>query len=294
MHVCPDCNAPIEEHAKFCDNCGLLLASKENQAPTAPGRRITPKDRIEAGSPGSEGDFVQDYSSGTCSSCGYVNIPGEMFCQNCGVQLAPVISTPPPPPMPVSQLPAREDQVESPATILPQGLCTHCGFVNKPSEIYCQHCGLQLAHTDIPEAALSDLESLSKEKQPIAFPVPKTPIEAQLPVVERSLRGKLIVRETGEDIFLPLDKGEVLLGRADPVRNVYPDLDLTPYSGEKMGVSRVHAKIFTGGLKLYIEDLNSTNYTFLNRQKLTPGQRFEIVSGDEIRLGLLVLDFQME
>jgi pSer/pThr/pTyr-binding forkhead associated (FHA) protein len=37
--------------------------------------------------------------------------------------------------------------------------------------------------------------------------------------------------------------------------------------------------------------LNSTNYTFLNRQRLQPGQRYPLKQNDEIRLGLLVLEY---
>jgi pSer/pThr/pTyr-binding forkhead associated (FHA) protein len=43
------------------------------------------------------------------------------------------------------------------------------------------------------------------------------------------------------------------------------------------------------GSQVFIEDLNSTNSTYLNRQRLQPGQRYLVNSGDELRLGGVVL-----
>ncbi len=43
---------------------------------------------------------------------------------------------------------------------------------------------------------------------------------------------------------------------------------------------------------IYIEDLNSTNFTFLNRIRLQPGQAYPLKDGDEIRLGVLTLEYR--
>jgi pSer/pThr/pTyr-binding forkhead associated (FHA) protein len=87
-------------------------------------------------------------------------------------------------------------------------------------------------------------------------------------------------------------KSEVLIGREDPVSNIYPDIDLTPHGGEEGGVSRLHAKLFINGSQYLIEDQNSTNFTFVNRQKLAPKTPTPIKDGDEIRLGRVVLKFE--
>ncbi len=103
--------------------------------------------------------------------------------------------------------------------------------------------------------------------------------------------GKLVVEETEAEIVLPPGKTEILIGRSDPVRNIFPDVDLTLHGGELNGVSRMHARLARQGAEMTIEDLNSTNFTFLNRQKLEPGQRYPVQSGDEIRLGLLRMEY---
>jgi hypothetical protein len=104
--------------------------------------------------------------------------------------------------------------------------------------------------------------------------------------------GKLLVVAAGGEIHLPASKNELLVGRSDPVRNIYPDVDLTSFGGDSRGVSRAHARLMRQGSQVFIEDLNSTNFTFLNQQKLEPGQRYPIKHGDEIRLGLLTLEYQ--
>ena len=87
-------------------------------------------------------------------------------------------------------------------------------------------------------------------------------------------------------------KSEVVIGREDPVSNIYPDVDLTAHGGEEGGVSRLHAKLYVQGNQYLIEDQNSTNFTFLNRQKLTPKTPTPVKDGDEIRLGRVILTFQ--
>jgi pSer/pThr/pTyr-binding forkhead associated (FHA) protein len=41
-----------------------------------------------------------------------------------------------------------------------------------------------------------------------------------------------------------------------------------------------------------IEDQNSTNFTFVNRQKLAPKTPTPVKDGDEIRLGRVIMKFQ--
>ena len=85
------------------------------------------------------------------------------------------------------------------------------------------------------------------------------------------------------------DGDEILIGREDPVSGVFPDVDLTPHGGEEGGVSRRHARIFVEGGAYFIEDLDSTNFTFVNKQKLAPKTRQALNDGDEIRCGRVAL-----
>jgi pSer/pThr/pTyr-binding forkhead associated (FHA) protein len=99
------------------------------------------------------------------------------------------------------------------------------------------------------------------------------------------------VQGTNAALPFPPGKTEVTVGREDPVSGVFPDIDLTDHGGDEGGVSRQHARIFVQGVQVFIEDLNSTNYTYVNQQKLTPGQPHPLHDGDVVRFGRVKLSF---
>jgi pSer/pThr/pTyr-binding forkhead associated (FHA) protein len=81
----------------------------------------------------------------------------------------------------------------------------------------------------------------------------------------------------------------MLIGRADPSGGIFPEVDLSQDNGYMAGVSRRHARIIRRGDDFFLEDLNSMNGTFLNRNKLPAHTPVPFQDGDEIRLGNLVL-----
>ena len=106
------------------------------------------------------------------------------------------------------------------------------------------------------------------------------------------LTGNLILSDKGIVLPLPVDKPEIILGRTDLVQNIFPDVDFAELEGEGRGVSRRHARILQKSEGIYLEDLNSTNFTFLNNDRLHPGRLYPLKNGDEIRLGLLTLEYR--
>jgi pSer/pThr/pTyr-binding forkhead associated (FHA) protein len=90
----------------------------------------------------------------------------------------------------------------------------------------------------------------------------------------------------GGKLELPA-KDEVVIGREDPVSEVFPDLDLTNYGGAEGGVSRKHAVIHRSGSVYTIEDMGSTNGTYINKKKIQPHAPQAIKPGDEVRFGKL-------
>jgi hypothetical protein len=307
MRTCPDCKTPVEDRAIFCDNCGYPLASS-------------------AAPEGQAAASVGGAAPGTCSACGFVNIPGEMFCQQCGMQLGPVTVSPPPPPVASGNVPpggeppgipippagaAAIDAPHPPAG----GKCSACGADNPVGETFCMNCGFQLGSPGmpgvfVPEAAPPPIAP------PAAPPAPAGPPSPAQGAAASSLRcpgcgvlnditdlfcqdcgsslqqpkggfspGKLLIQTSNTVIELPAGKTEITLGRMDPPRNIYPDIDLSPHGGDIGGVSRLHARILVLGSQVVLEDLNSTNFTFLNKQKIQPGQHYPLKNGDEIRMG---------
>jgi len=101
----------------------------------------------------------------------------------------------------------------------------------------------------------------------------------------------MVVQPANITLPFPQGKSEIIVGREDPVSGIFPEIDLTDHGGDKGGVSRQHARIFVEGGQIKIEDLDSTNYTHVNQQRLTPGQPHPLNDGDEVRFGRVKLNY---
>ena len=191
-----------------------------------------------------------------CSQ-GHENPDGSAFCDECGE------------PLTATSAPSGAS-VGSVAPAAGAVTCPSCGTVNRMGEAFCTNCGVSLsaAPAGVEASAAMPSGAASGADHP-----------------------RLVVESDNASFDLS-GKTEVLIGREDPVSNIYPDVDLTPHGGEEGGVSRLHAKLLVNGGQYLIEDQNSTNYTFVNRQRLQPKTPTAIKDGDEIRLGRVALKFQ--
>lgn len=165
------------------------------------------------------------------------------------------------------------------------------GHENPDGSGFCDQCGEALPiATSAPDAAIP-----AAPAYPDATPdaTPNATPDASAPAFVASAPAEtahLTLKEDGADFALE-GKTEYLIGREDPVSNIYPDIDLTPHNGEDYGVSRMHAKIYAQGGQYQVEDLNSTNFTYVNRQKLTAKTPTTIKDGDELRFGKVEATF---
>jgi hypothetical protein len=203
-------------------------------------------------------------------SLGHENPDGSAFCDECGEPLsgaAPVaVATAPQPAPSVAAAPAGSE------------VCPSCGAINPAGEAFCSNCGSMLgaaAATSAPAQAVSPA--------PAAAPVMSS--------APAALNAKIIVESDNQEFDLS-GKDNILIGREDAVSNIFPDVDLTPHGGEEGGVSRMHARIFVESGQYLLEDENSTNFTFLNRQKLTAKTPTPLHDDDEIKLGRVLLRFK--
>ena len=86
-----------------------------------------------------------------------------------------------------------------------------------------------------------------------------------------------------------LEPGENLIGRWDPERGAFPEIDL---ENEDVAakVSRKHAVLIVRDANFVLEDVGSLNGTFLNDGfRIDQGVPYKMIPGDEIHLGNIVL-----
>lgn len=102
---------------------------------------------------------------------------------------------------------------------------------------------------------------------------------------------RLVVISTGAELPLP-EQEEITVGREDPSSGIFPDVDLTPYGGEDGGVSRRHARLLHIGGDYFVEDLQSTNYTKLDGQRLPAHVRERLEDGARLDFGRVAVIFR--
>ncbi|HVU71307.1 MAG TPA: FHA domain-containing protein [Ktedonobacteraceae bacterium] len=198
-------------------------------------------------------------------SLGHDNPDGSAFCDECGEPLAasaPVATSAP--------APAASAPVASAPAPAGSQICPSCGSTNAAGEAFCSNCGSMLG-APAPAANGGGVA------------VPAAPAA--------NLTARLVVEADNQEFDLS-GKDNIVIGREDAVSNIYPDVDLTPHGGEDGGVSRLHARIFYDNGQYLLEDENSTNFTFLNRQKLAGKTPTPLHDNDEIRLGRVLLRFK--
>ncbi len=166
--------------------------------------------------------------------------------------------------------------------------CPTCGEKYRPGTLFCSKCGTYLPTGGSPRTVTLPTDRLSD--------MPYTPPDTEEPEQGEAIEPRAIqarVVETNRNVTLP-PASELLLGRRDPMRGIFPDLDLTADGGIEKGVSRRHARIIQKGGKVFIEDVGSANGTFLNDQRLMPYLPYPLRDGDRIRIGQLELEIHFE
>lgn len=182
-------------------------------------------------------------------------------------------------------------------------ICQACGSKQSEHSQFCDECGTRLNRqtetsgvqtqmADSPvyqpanvtsvgvpafsDEANNDDQSLAKAEQ-----TDNKNVHASLVIERGSSVGKEFVLVSEENY----------IGRWDADNGVFPDVDLDAYDGEAK-VSRRHARIVLKNGVYTIEDLGSTNGTYVNRgRRLIPGTPHRLNDGDEIIVGKTFLRF---
>lgn len=188
--------------------------------------------------------------------------------------------------------------------------CERCSTENLEGSQYCDECGAPLsqpARSKKPvETGNSGSTTDSKKMSEAAVMVARqsedmwskgTPAyvvsAASLALMEGAHARLVIERGRSAGKQFPLSDDESQIGRWDADGGIFPDVDLDSDDPEAK-VSRRHARIMRRGEHYFIEDLGSTNGTFINRgRRLLPGDRQPLRDNDEIIVGKTFLRFHI-
>lgn len=174
--------------------------------------------------------------------------------------------------------------------------CPSCGFNNRPGVVFCENCGTSLLSGGSPLSTKALEGDEQKDVDPGDQPAPAAPAastRAEIFPTGGTLR--LEIEGSPEPIYLGLNHREIVLGRRDPATGALPDVDLTPFAGYRMGVSRRHSQIRhseEGHLDVF--DLGSSNGTFLNGRRLEAHYPYRLRDGDKLALGQIVIRVYFE
>ncbi len=195
----------------------------------------------------------------TCPNCGMQNAPQARFCARCGAPLA-------------ASTPAAGPQTpSSPQSVDPPKLCPRCGTPVRSTARFCAACGYDLL-------AAAQAAAAPNAAPPAAAPAsPNQPPGLHTVLMnENQGGGTLIVRWMGGNSQrYPLNKMQISVGRA-------PDNDVVI---NHPAVSGHHLSLLARPDGLLLTDLNSTNGTQLNGQRIPPNQPQPFQAADVIRIG---------
>jgi predicted component of type VI protein secretion system len=280
MIVCPNCNHPNPDGAVQCEACYTPLPATTN-----------------------------------CPSCGATVQADAAFCGQCGYNLhsagvphvhSTVATTvtpdvpvevpalvPPDPLLEISQ-PDALGMSESPNSYSPSSSLPPTEVAVSPEPVP----QIPVTPSSPPETAPTVAAQPVVSVQSIPTPPPLEPApvsEAEVPPLAalapiataartqlQQVTARLIHVQTDLLIELPQNLSVIHIGKAND--RIPPDIDVSGFPNSEI-VSRIHADIRVEGDAHYVEDVGSSNGTYINNLPLLPGNRHRLRPGDRISLG---------
>ncbi|UZN02773.1 FHA domain-containing protein [Cellulomonas sp. S1-8] len=253
--TCPDGHASTS--TDYCDVCGAPIASA---APASTG--ATP-----AAAPP---------SPSACPHCGSPAAQGALFCENCGYDFTTGAT-------PVAAHGTSSLDLGLDPAALPSPTTDPHDPAPDP---------LEAPAAVVAPPAAGEPSASSDPAAPLAPPLPgENTWVAELwvdPDWYAAQQAEDPMPSVGLPVLVPLRERSVLVGRPSASRNIRPQID----AGADSGVSRRHCQLNTDGHRWWVEDLQSSNGTFVARvgaalpdDPIPAGQRHELEDGDRLYLG---------
>jgi len=84
----------------------------------------------------------------------------------------------------------------------------------------------------------------------------------------------------------------ITIGRSSKEDQPYDGIDLAPFNGYELGVSRYHAELNLKNEQIVIIDKDSANGILLNQERLRPGISYHVKHGDKICFGDMMVNIR--
>ena len=139
----------------------------------------------------------------------------------------------------------------------------------------------KLERSEMTEPSLPRASELSAAAHSISSARPLNPVSESATQLQLQ-RIILSHVQTGTDIEIAQNLDIIRIGK--PNNQIPPDIDVSGFPDANI-VSRVHANIRVEGDAFFIEDLGSSNGTYINHKPLLTGNRHRLRFGDRISLG---------
>lgn len=228
--------------------------------------------------------------SGTTCPNGHVSQSAD-YCDTCGAPMAASAT-------PDSGRPSRPVS----ATAAPTQPCPSCAMTNTAEALFCEACGYDFTTGTMPRSTEPTTGPMTSTNPLDLGSTPQGAPDPVAPAVELEWVAEVWVdpdwyagQESDEElpspglpVVVPLRTQSLLIGRRSVSRNIHPDIECA----SDVGASRRQAQLTTDGQRWWVEDLQSSNGTYvgaasgpLPEDALAPGQRRELAQDDRIYLG---------
>ncbi len=302
---CPHCNATIQADASFCGQCGSDLreealppagAGEASASSTQPDPSV-PSSAVASTAAGSESaapktqNFIDPDESSQQPNTDIPDLvaPDPLIVpQSLGDDTAEVSQA-----TEASQVGAEASAAGDEPEVDPGA------FVSTPAtpDIEPPENQPVAAGSDLDPAAAS--ESMTSEPatpiSPMAIPTPEPepasePMPTPTPAPARSASATQLqtfsarLRQGQTDAVIEIPRGLSVVRIGKPNDHTPPDIDVSGFPDSEV-VSRTHANIRVEGDTYYLEDVGSSNGTYINGLPLPVGNRHRLRPGDRIALG---------
>ena len=218
------------------------------------------------------------------------------YCDVCGITMDPDATSL----HAAVDAPADAGAADAPAA--PAGtVCPNCQTANVPDALFCESCGYDFTTGSLPRPIAPPSGTASSSGSAPASTSSAADASTAPPLTDAWVAEVWIdpdwyadqqstdaLPSPGLPLVVPLRHTSILIGRASRSRGITPDIDLSSDSG----VSRRHAQLTTDGTRWWVEDLGSSNGTYvadtvgaLPKTPVPTGQKKEIPVDGRVYLG---------